>query len=136
MKLQAAFLADAALMNSDGTFMVWRGGITEIASADWPAQVQFALVLRLEADPDEARELHEMSLHIVHAETEVVPWQATPLALRVAPGEPRLYLNIVVSISFDVELPGEGLIEAIIDGDMRVPHLHYAVRAAPGSHPR
>jgi hypothetical protein len=133
VKLHAAFLADAAVLNADGTFMVWRGGITETTTSGWPTPVRYTMVLRLEADPDEARELHELSLHIVHDGTEISPWQTTPLALRVGPDEPRLYLNIIVSISFAVGQPGEGLIEAVIDGDMRVPHLYFRVRELPES---
>jgi hypothetical protein len=135
MKLQAAFLADAAMVNADGTFMVWRGGVTESLAAAFPTLVRYVMVLRIEADPDEARQLHELRMHIVHGDVEVVPWQTTPLAMREADGQPRLYLNLIVTMQFPVQLPGDGFIEAIIDGDMRLPHLYFAVHATPGAQP-
>src|SRR5262249_40136906 len=102
MNLRAALLAEAAGQNVDGAVMLWRGGITETTVSGFPSPVQYVLVLRLEADPSEARRLHEMRSTIYYSGTRLGPWQTTPLALRVFPGEPRVYLNVVVNLRFTV----------------------------------
>jgi hypothetical protein len=131
VKLQAAFLADAAMGNVDGTFMVWRGGITDMFSSAFPAPIRFVLVLRIEADREEARRLHQLRMRIMHAEIEIGPWQTAPLAMP-DPGEGgRAYLNLLSNIQLAVPQPGEGYIEALVDDDIRLPLLYFRVFQLP-----
>ena len=133
MKLQAAFLAQEAIGNADGTFMVWRGGITDMLVPGFPAAIRFVLILRIEADREEARRLHQLRMRITHAEIEIGPWQTAPLAMP-DPGEgARAYLNLLSNIQLVVSQPGEGYIEALIDDDIRLPLLYFRVFAMPAS---
>lgn len=131
MKLQAAFLADAAMGNVDGTFMVWRGGITDMHSSAFPAPIRFVLVLRIEADRAEALHLHQLRMRIIHAGIEIGPWQTSPLAMP-DPGEgARAYLNFLANIQLAVPQPGEGYIEALVDDEIRLPFLYFRVFPLP-----
>lgn len=127
MKLQAAFLADAIMANADGTFMVWRGGITHTWAISFPVPIRFVMLLRIEFDPAEAAAVHNLNMHIVHAEKEVAPWQVMPIVLREAPGERRIYFNAMTAVEFMAEQPGEGFVEANVDGDLRLPLLYFTV---------
>jgi hypothetical protein len=127
VKLQAAFLAETALGNADGTFMVWRAGITDMNVSVFPAPMQFTLVLRLEADRAEAGQLHHLQMKIIHAGIEVGPWQKVPLAFPEPADFGRSYLNMLSRIQMVVSQPGEGFIEAIVDDGLRIPHLYFRV---------
>jgi hypothetical protein len=127
MKLHAAFLSDAAVANADGTFMVWRGGITDVMAAQFPALVKFAMVVRLELDEAEVGQLHELSMSIFHAGQQLGGAQAVPLAIREVPGETRYYLNFVMDLAFPVPKPGNGHIQGILDGDLHLPQLHFRI---------
>ena len=135
MNLRAVFLADAVMQNADGTFMVWRGGVTDTLVAAFPAAVQYALLLRLEADPDEAKQLHEMATAVYHKGEQVGPQQTSPLALRAVPGEPRIYLNVVVNLQLMINEPGEGFVQVVFDRAVRVPRVYFTVRPIPGVGP-
>jgi hypothetical protein len=126
--LQAAFLADRAQANPDGTFMVWRGGITQVESSAFPAPVNLTLVLRLEADREDAEALHEFGMRIMLGEHEIGPWRTLPLALRVPEGEDRVYLNMVMDLRFVVQEPGVAVLESMVD-DRPVPTIRLKVQA-------
>lgn len=132
MKLHAIFLADAAMQNADGTFMVWRGGITEVTTSVIPAPANFTLVLRIEMDRQEAEELHEFQLRIEHEGQEIVPLSSNPLAAKIPPNEPRGYLNVQANLRFVIPVAGEGFIESMIDGSIRLPLLYFRVHHVPG----
>ena len=132
MKLHAIFLADAAMQNADGTFMVWRGGITEVTSSVIPAPANFTLVVRIEMDRQEAEDLHEFQLRIEHQGKEIVPWSKNPLAAKIPPSEPRGYLNLHADLRFIIPEAGDGFIESMIDESIRLPLLYFRVRHVPG----
>ena len=113
--------------------MVWRGGITDVTASTFPAPVRYALVLRLEADPDEATRLHEMSTGLYYAGVPLAPPQSIPLALKIGAGEPRLYLNVVVNLAFVVFQPGEGYVEVVFDRELVVPRVYFRVGQQPGA---
>ena len=131
MKLRAAFLAERAIQNQDGTFMVWRGGITNFGVGLFPAVIQAALILRLEADPDEARELHTLGLRIVHNDEEL-PWQESPIAFKEPqPPDTVSYLNMLINFNLGIGKPGPGRIQIVLDGSTGVPALTFRVDQAP-----
>ncbi len=37
----------------DGTLMIWRGGVDRTVASDFSASAKYALIVRLEATPDE-----------------------------------------------------------------------------------
>ena len=131
MKLHAIFLADATMQNADGTFMIWRGGITEVTTPVIPSPARFTLVLRVEMDRQEAEDLHEFRLRIEHEGKEIVPWSSNPLAAKIPPTEPRGYLNLHANLGFVVQQAGDGFIESMIDGSIRLPLLYFRVRHVP-----
>ncbi|MGH7765074.1 MAG: DUF6941 family protein [Candidatus Dormibacteraceae bacterium] len=128
--LQAAFLADRGQANPDGSFMVWRGGITEVATSSFPAPINLTMILRMQADREDAETLHEFGMRIELDGREIGPWRQVPIALRVPEGEPRVYLNMINELRFIVQEAGAVTIEAMVD-DRPLPPLHLRVRAAP-----
>jgi hypothetical protein len=127
MKLGAAFLAEDAMPNIDGTFAVWRGGITDAWVPKLPGPVKYVLVLRLELDDQEVGQLHRLRLTTFHGGARVSETNV-PIAMRVIPGEIRYYLNVLMPIQFVAASEGEGHIEAVIDDTERLPHQHFRVR--------
>lgn len=136
MNLQAAFLSDAAVANADGTFMVWRGGITDTwVMGQFPTLIKFSLVVRLQVEPSEVNELHAFSVQVFHRGGAVAPAQSLPVAMRAIPGETRYFLNVATDLIFPVTDEGEGYVEAMVDEDLRLPHLHFHVRKGPPQPP-
>lgn len=131
MKLGAAFLADAAMAVPDGTFMVWRGGITNSAVASFPAPVKYSLVVRLEAEPDEVvGKLNELTIDGTHDGSSIGTVRL-PVAIPEVPGQKRYYLNFVVDLVFIARRPGEGMIQLAIAGKS-LPLIHFEIVQGTG----
>jgi len=128
--LQAAFLADRGQANPDATFMVWRGGITQVASNSFPAPINLTMILRIEVDREDAETLHEYGMRIALGGREIGPWRTVPIALRVPEGEDHVYLNMVNELRFLVQEVGTVTIESMMD-DRPLPTLRLRVTQAP-----
>ena len=128
--LQAAFLADHGQANPDGTFMVWRGGITQFASNSFPAPINLTMILRIEADREDAQTLHEYGMHILLGGREIGPWRTVPIALRVPEGQDHVYLNMINELRFVVQEAGTVTIESMMD-DRPLPTLRLRVAQTP-----
>lgn len=131
MNLRAVFLAQEAIQNLDGTFMVWRGGINEFQVSTFPVLLRTALVLRIEADPEEARRLHHIRLRVTHAGDDP-PWQDIPAAFKEpVPPLPVSYLNLLVNLAIGIVRPGEGAVDIAVDGELVAPSLLFTVKQVP-----
>jgi hypothetical protein len=130
VNLRAAFLAQEALQNLDGTFMVWRGGITEFQVPIFPMMIRAALVLRIEADAEESRTLHHIRIRVAHAGEEHA-WTDVPAAFREPPAGARSYLNLLVNLNVGITQPGDGRVDVAVDNELVAPHLHFAVIQVP-----
>jgi hypothetical protein len=131
VNLRAAFLAQEALQNSDGTFMVWRGGITDFQVAVFPIMIKASLVLRIEADAQEARLLHHIRFRVVHAGEEH-QWQQLPVAFKDPPHlEASSYLNLLVTLHVGITRPGEGRVDVVVDEELISPHIPFTVVRIP-----
>ena len=112
--------------------MVWRGGVTEVTTTVIPAPANFTLVVRIEMDRQETDDLHEFRLRIEHQGREILHWSTNPLAARIPPNEPRGYLNLHVNLRFVLPEAGDGFIESMIDGSIRLPLVYFRVRQVHG----
>jgi hypothetical protein len=131
MRLRAAFLAQDAVQNQDGTFMVWRGGINKFQATSFPAPFRLFLILRLEAEGEEARSLHRLGLRVVHAGREY-PWQESPIAFKEPePPDPHSYLNLLANLNLVLDSPGMGRVELLIDEEGIIPGLPFQVEQIP-----
>jgi hypothetical protein len=130
VNLRAAFLAEQALQNPDGTFMVWRGGITDFNVIQFPALIHAVMILRLEADAAEARQLHALRVRVVHDGLQA-PWHESPIAFKdpQAP-ETTSYLNMLVNLNVGFSRPGTGRIEVALNVVESIPPLVFAVKQA------
>ncbi|SRR6266571_3864293 len=128
IRLQACFLADRAIANPDGTFMVWRGGISNSFSSVFPAPLQYALVLRLELDEESARDLHSVGIRILFNDVEIAPTQTAPVAVAPPPaGEQFSYFTLLANLRLAVGSPGTGEIQVRVDEDIAGPRLRFTV---------
>lgn len=132
MKVQAHFLADSANFAADGTFSVFKGGITELNAPSWPVLTRFVVVTRLELTQEEASQLVELTLRIWFGDREVTTTRQ-PLATK--PGDPSKpsYVNSIAELGFQLPGPGRITIEAAIN-DTGLPLL-YLWAQQPGSSP-
>jgi hypothetical protein len=117
MKLLAHFVAESANFGQDGTFTVFKGGITDINSPGFPTMGRIVVITRLEFSVVEAAQLHEMvvRLSLPGGKTAEAPRQ--PIAIRVDPTKPRSYANVITQLGIGIEQPGELVISASIDGE-------------------
>jgi hypothetical protein len=128
IRLQACFLADRAIANPDGTFMIWRGGVNKSFSNIFPAPVQYALVLRLELDEESARDLHSVGIRILFNGVEIAPIQTAPVAVAPPPqGEQFSYFTMLANLQLVVASPGSGEIQVRVDEDIAGPRLPFIV---------
>jgi hypothetical protein len=137
IRLQACFLADRAITNADGTFMVWRGGIQRTMALALPTLVHYALVLRLQLDEESARELHSIGLRIMFDGTEVGPMQTAPVAVGVpTAGDEFSYFTMLADLRIGVDRLGTGEIQIFVDEDIGGPRLPFSVvQYDPGQAP-
>lgn len=122
MKVQAHFLADSANFGADGTFAVFKGGITELNSSDWPVLARMAMITRLELTHGEASRLVELTMRLSFEGQELTVVRQ-PLAVK--PGDPArpMYVNSIVELNFPVPGPGRLTIEAAVN-QAGLPLLH------------
>lgn len=126
MKLAAAFLADDATPNPDGTFNVWRAGIGRTAAPSFPVYVKYALVVMLEAEPDEViGKMHELRIHASHAGGSIGTLRV-PVAAEEIPGQKWYLLRVLVTVDFVANTAGEGTFEMSVDGEL-LPLIHFEV---------
>ncbi|HZV52328.1 MAG TPA: hypothetical protein VFD49_21515 [Candidatus Dormibacteraeota bacterium] len=127
MNLRAAFLAQEAIQNSDGTFMVWRGGVDNFGVLTFPALLHVYVVLRFEADAEESRQLYRLRMRVTHQTVEG-SWQEIPIAFKEPPSpDQKSYLNLLMNVNFGVRGPGPGRVEVAIDDVLIAPALAFQV---------
>lgn len=127
IRLQACFLADRAILNVDGTFMVWRGGIYLTMVPEFPTTLRYALVLRLELDEESARDLHSVGIQIMY-NGEDLGTQTGPVAVATpAAGDQYSYFTMLADLRIAVNDVGVGEIRVVVDEEIGGPHLPFRV---------
>jgi hypothetical protein len=87
------------------------------------------VVLRLEADGQEAQDLHQLEVRLVFEGKESI-WQATPIVFKEVPAdETYSYVNLVMNINAPIERAGAGRIQLRIDGLGGPPDIAFRVQA-------
>ena len=115
MKVQAHFFADAANFNADGTFTVFKGGITDLNSSAWPAFGRFAIITRLELSYEEASRLVELTIRISFEGQELTVTRQ-PIAVKAVRQEKPHYVNSIVEVGIPIPRPGRVTVEASVNG--------------------
>jgi hypothetical protein len=134
MKLHAHLLAESANFATDGTFTVFKGGITEAFAPGFPTLVKVALLTRLELTADEAADLIELHLQILLEDKPVAPEVHQPLAVTVQDPAKPVYVNSIAELGLAMAGPGRLTIAARIN-EMPLPLLYFFV-AQLGAPPR
>jgi len=135
MYIRALVPCDAILENPDGSFDLKRAGINELVAPHFPAQMNFAVLLRLELDDDEALKLHWARISVSHAGVPLLPDVPTPLVVRNrVPGQP-CYLNLFMRFNLELAGPGELQLSGRIDDEVAFPtmRLFASLGTADGS---
>jgi hypothetical protein len=128
VKVQAHFVAESASFGADGTFTVYKGGITDLNATDWPALSRLAIVTRLELTHDEAAHLIELTLRFLHDEIQLGQARQ-PLAVKVMDPTKPVYVNSIAETNLVIPGPGKITIEAAVN-EKRLPLLYlWAVQA-------
>lgn len=128
MKLLAHFLADSANFNQDGTFTVFKGGITDTLAAGFPTMAKFVVLTRIEFTPGEASKLHQLQLHITLPDGSHVSGQRQPIVVRLAdPNAPHLYANVISQMNVGLARGGDIVIAGDLDGE-HLPLLYMVAR--------
>ncbi len=128
MKLHAHFVAESANFASDGTFTVFKGGIDQVASPNWPALTRIAIITRLELDPQESRRLIEMQLRVLFQGVQMGS-STQPLAVKPVPVGGRSYVNSIAYLNLGIPGPGVITIAATVN-DEALPLLYLMVTQA------
>ena len=123
----AAFLADSVRDHGDGTFDVRRGGVTDFMVGGLPGLAHCMMVARIQLDAAEVQDLHHVGLHVMHNGKEIGPWVQWPLASRVVDTSRDSYLNVMVELNLIFAELGDGYIEAVLDSEVRLPHMQFRV---------
>jgi len=131
MKSMAAVLADAAIDHGDGTFDIRRGGITDFFVRGLPGLAHFTMFVRVQLDPVEAANLHYVAIHVMLNGQEVAPWVRWPLAIRSVDPSRDSYFNLMVAFTMVFPAMGDGYIEAVLDDEVRLPHMQFRVSRIP-----
>jgi hypothetical protein len=117
MKLLAHFVADSANFNTDGTFTVFKGGVSDLHAPGFPALCKVAVITRLEFTVDEAAALHEMQLNIALPGASMIIGSRQPIAVKVTDvARGHLWSNVIAEMTLLVPQPGEVVISGDIDG--------------------
>jgi len=128
VKLLAHFLADSANFSQDGTFTVFKGGITEVLANGFPTMAKFVVVTRLEFTPEEASNLHHLQLHLTLPDGTHASGARQPIAVRVVdPNAPRTYANVISQMNVGLARAGDLIIGGEIDGE-GLPLLYMSAR--------
>ncbi len=122
MKVQAHFLAESANFAADGTFTVFKGGVTDLNAHGWPALSKVAVVTRLELTHEEASQLVELTLRISFEGQEMTVARQ-PLAVKAGDPAKPVYVNSIIELGFPLMGPGRITIEASVN-DMGLPLLY------------
>src|SRR6202022_4642907 len=101
--------------------------LTDFFLAGLPGVVHFMMFVRVQLDPTEAANLHYVAIHVMLNGQEIAPWVRWPLAMRSVDPTRDSYFNLMVT--FDIGLPamGDGYIEAVLDDEIRLPHMQFRV---------
>ncbi len=132
MKVQAHFLAENANFNADGTFTVFKGGITDLNASEWPAFSRFAMITRLELSHEEASQLVELAIRISF-EGQEISVVRQPLAVKAIDPEKPHYVNSIVELGIPLPGPGKMTIEASVN-DRGLPLLYLWAQQLGTSH--
>lgn len=122
MKVQAHFVAESANFAADGTFAVFKGGITDLNAQGWPAFSKVAIVTRLELTREEASQLVELTLRISFEGQEMTVARQ-PIAVKVPEISRPIYVNSITELGFPLPGPGRVTIEAMVN-EARLPLLY------------
>lgn len=95
------FVAESANFVADGTFAVFKGGITDLNAQGWPAFSK--IVTRLELTREEASQLVELTLRISFEGQEMTVARQ-PIAAKVPEISRPMYVNSITELGFP--LPG------------------------------
>lgn len=128
MKLHAHFVAESANFASDGTFSVFKGGIDQMASPNWPALTRIAVITRLELDAEESHRLVEMQLRVLFEGIQMGT-SRQPLAVKAAQAGGRSYVNSIVNMNLGIPRPGVITIAASVN-DEALPLLYLTASQA------
>lgn len=128
MKLHAHFLAESANFGADGTFTVFRGGITEVNAPIWPALIKVCVLTRLEFDFEESQGLKELTQRITFNGNEMGRGKQ-PIALKVDRNKPA-FANLIGILNLVIPGPGRITIESWV-GEYALPLLHLLSTQAP-----
>lgn len=126
MKLHAHFLSDSANFNDDGTFTIYKGGISDVTAAGFPTMCKFVMLTRIELEADEAESMHDLALDVYFNGTPMGPTSHQPIAINAPSGQP-VYSNTISQFQLVVVSVGEILFAATYD-DIALPLLRLHVR--------
>jgi hypothetical protein len=132
MKCLANFLAQSGSYNTDKTFTVFKGGVTEVGAPGFPSAGQIALITYLELIPEEAHGLVELQLRISLDGREIIPLVRQPLALNPIEGDRPIYVSSIAQIQLVFPGPGKMTFETSING-IGLPLLFLYVNLHGGS---
>jgi hypothetical protein len=131
IRAQIAVLAQRAEAREDGLIDAYGIGIDAAWAAQFPATIEFTVVLRLEFDRPDAEQLHEIRVLFDHE--GVTPFPSLPpmpvKALNVNEVG-RTAVNVMIPCRIGVMAPGRLTISVMVD-EVRVPALHLDVRSVP-----
>jgi len=128
VKLHAHFVAESANFASDGTFSVFKGGIDQLASPNWPVLTRIAVITRLELDANESRRLVEMQLRVLFEGVQMGT-SRQPLAVKAAAAGSRSYVNSIVTMNLGIPGPGVITVAASVN-DEALPLLYITATQA------
>jgi hypothetical protein len=126
MKMLSLILAEGISENKDDTINLWRAGLDEFRVPGFPATLTLRLFIRIELEPEEIQHLHRVSIRITHGDREVMPWQRTPMAISKRDRAGRARVNVMSTLAFQCDGPGEGVIESAFD-EAALPLLRFRV---------
>ncbi len=116
MKSLANFIAQSASFNTDSTFTVFKGGITELQAPAFPSFVQLALMTYLELTHEEANDLVELQIRISHEQVgEIVPPIRQPLNVKIMRPDRPIYVSSVAQLNLIFPAPGKMTFETAIN---------------------
>ena len=135
MKLLAHFLAESANFGQDGTFNIFKGGITIVTTSQplsptSAALLKFVVVTVIEMTEEEATsQLHEIQLSITLPDGSFHTGLRQPIAVKVSdPLLGRVYANVMSNMNVVVTTPGDVRVSGSLDGEA-LPLLYIQARS-------